>query len=126
LLTLATATLIVGGGVAALARRPPPPIERARKLVADDRGFVTARESGLTLIAVARLLRDSAESCRRRTPTSSTCADLFAGTAYAQVSAVRVLRCTRPGVFDTRKRMREYLDGLHAGTQPRVPDVVVC
>ena len=123
---MAVAVLAASALLAVFLRRPPSPVERAQKVVASDARFATAHESGFALLKVAQLLRQQAESCRGHDPTSQDCADLFAGTAYAQVSAVSVLQCTRPDVFDTRERMRTYLAQLRKGAHPQVPQVVTC
>jgi hypothetical protein len=127
-MALAAALVLVVIAIAALVtRHPPTRVDRARALVADDARFSTAEETGVTFIGVAQLLRDEGESClKRKGATASTCASFFSGSAYAQVSAVQVLNCTRPGVFDAREAMRRYLEDIARGRDSSVPAAVTC
>ena len=109
--------------LALLVQRPATPVERAQKIVASDARFATARQSGFALLKVAQLLRQQAESCRVKDPTSRNCADLFSARPGAG-AAVSVLNCTRPGAFDTRQRVSAYLDQLQLHAHPHVPAVV--
>lgn len=129
-LLVAGAVVVVAVVAAAVvvARPAPDGLAKSKALVADDARFVTAQGSGLTFVKVATLLRAEAESCaKRRAQGSPRCAALFSASAYAQVSAVLVLDCTRPGVFDARQSMRRYLDALSRDPPPPdVPTPVKC
>ena len=128
------AALVVVAGVVAAETASPSPVEEARRLVRADENFATATEAGVTFTRVSSRLQSAAEACRR-SPSSpgdavrqARCDGLFSGAAYARVSAVAVLRCTRPGVFDARASMRTYLDALAStdDASPPLPPVVRC
>jgi hypothetical protein len=97
----------------------------ARDLVADDANFATAIESGVTFTKVSTDLEQAADDCK---PSNGPrCENLYAAAGYARVSAVGILRCTRPGVFDARQSMRGLLRDLDddAG-EATIPAVVNC
>jgi hypothetical protein len=117
--------LIALGLVVTVARlRDGDPLDRARDLVADDGNFATAIESGVTFTKVSTALEDAADDCEPA--TEARCENLYAAAGFARVSAVGVLRCTRPGVFDARQAMRTLLDDLDDAATARIPAVVSC
>ena len=120
-------------GFAAARSSESSPVDDARHLVRSDRNFATATETGVTFTKVSRHLESAAETCRSATRSTdlerqARCDGLFSGAAYARVSAVAVLRCTRPGVFEARASMRAYLDELAASEEaaPALPPIVRC
>ena len=124
----AVALLAVAVAVAVLRAGQDPggrALGHARDLVADDANFATAIESGVTFTKVSTELEHAADDCE---PSSALrCENLYAAAGYARVSAVGVLRCTRPGVFDARQAMgallRDLDDDARATT---IPAVVSC
>ena len=121
--------LVVAVVVVVLRARQDPgarALHHAQQLVADDDNFVTATESGVTFTKVSSALEDAADDCHPA--NTARCANLYASAGYARVSAVGVLRCTRPGVFDARHAMRTLLDRLDADRTGKVaiPAVVSC
>ncbi|HUP85460.1 MAG TPA: hypothetical protein VM143_07315 [Acidimicrobiales bacterium] len=97
----------------------------------DDANFATATDAGVTFTRISRRLQHEAEACRADASDDRQrghCDALFSASAYARVSAVAVLRCTRPGVFDARTSLRGYLEGLAAsdGADPALPPTVRC
>lgn len=119
--------------LAAVRSSAPTPLEEARRLVRSDANFATATETGVTFTKVSRRLEAAAESCRSGATASDVtrrtrCDALFSGAAYARVSAVAVLRCTRPGVFEARASMATYLDEVAASDDaaPALPPIVRC
>jgi hypothetical protein len=119
---------VVGSLAAVVASRPDAssPIDRAQALVAADDNFATATESGVTFTKVSRALEDAGDDCREDRDGHAECDSFYAASGYARVSAVAVLRCTRPGVFDARASMRQLLDQLDAGGTVRIPAVTTC
>ena len=131
---VAAVLLVVAAVVLVRARPSPSPVDEARRLVRADDNFATATEAGVTFTRVSSRLQSAAEDCRRSvsstddTTREERCDGLFSGAAYARVSAVAILRCTRPGVFEARTSMRTYLDALAAAEDavPPLPPVVRC
>jgi hypothetical protein len=106
-------------------------LDEARRLAGEDANFATATEAGVTFTRISRRLQEGAESCREDASDDrerERCDVLFTASAYARVSAVAVLRCTRPGVFDARASMRGYLDALAASddADPALPATIRC
>lgn len=104
------------------------PIDEARGWVDDDDAWATAVQSGETLAEIAGVLRADAASagCADDAPElSTTCAARYRVAAWAEVSAVAVLRCTRPGVFAVRGDARAALDAVAAGAGPTEPPPLV-
>ena len=133
LVTVAAVALLAGAVGFALLRSTEDPGDRALRhahaLVADDDNFVTAIETGVTFTKVSTDLERAADDCKpERAPR---CENLDAAAGYARVSAVGVLRCTRPGVFDARRAMRGLLVELQHGgeddtREADIPSVVSC
>lgn len=133
---VAAAVLVVVVAVVVVVARSSSstPVDDARELVRADDNFATATEAGVTFTRVSSRLQSAAEQCRRSSPPpdeatrQARCDGLFSGAAYARVSAVAILRCTRPGVFEARASMRTYLDALAASeaAAPALPPVVRC
>lgn len=128
LLVAAVAVLVAAALAAAiLVGDRPSPIARAQEMVAEDRNFATATSTGVTFIRIATLLREAAESCADDDGLDDPrCEALFSASAYAQITAVQVLPCTRPGVFTAREHLRGYLTALRAGKTPDPPPPTVC
>ena len=134
-LVLVAMAVAVLGVVVLVATRSsgPSALDEARRLVRSDANFATATETGVTFTRVSRHLQSAAESCRSSSSSTdlagrARCDGLFSGAGYARVSAVAVLRCTRPGVFEARASMRSYLDALAASddAMPDLPPVIRC
>jgi hypothetical protein len=118
--------------VAVLQRRGPGDasdrLRDAIGLVADDDNFATATESGVTFTKVSTALEGAADRCRPADDGTARCDALYASAGFARVSAVAILRCTRPGVYDAREQMRTYLEALAKDDRaaPAVPPVITC
>ena len=129
-LTVGAVVLLTVGLTVALVRTAAGPdadhdgLARADALVRDDDNFATATESGVTFTKVSTTLEQEADDCRPA--TAPRCETLFAAAGYARVSAVAVLRCTRPGVFDARTSLRTLLHDLEREPAPDIPVVVTC
>lgn len=76
---------------------------------------MTALRAGETTAEVSDVLLAVAdvEGCGRT--GSRRCRSLLETAAWTRVSAVRVLRCTRPGVFALRNDLRLAIDALLEG-----------
>ena len=100
----------------------------AIRLMDDDDNFATATESGVTFTKVSTDLEAEGDRCKPRTDGTARCDALYAAAGFARVSAVAVLRCTRPGVYDARRAMRTYLEALAKDDRasPAVPSVTTC
>lgn len=117
---LAVIVLAITATAGAMNRDRPSALSQARDLLNDDDNFVTATETGITFVRVSRFVRDEAERCAADDGlTDDRCEALFSASAYAQIDAVQVLECTRPGVFTARETMQTYLAQL---AQRRTPD----
>jgi predicted small lipoprotein YifL len=92
--------------------------------VDDDSGWDTATHAGETLATIGEDLLRAGKTCGH----GPHCDDLLSASGWAQVAAVRILRCTRPTVFDTRTRTRALLKALNAHNHPRItlPEVPRC
>ena len=119
---------IAGVFLVVTGRGPLSGVDRALAVVGEDAAFDTAEAAGNAFVRVGVALREQAEDCARDGgPAPRKCDPYFAGSAQAQVMAVQVLRCTRPGVFEARSSMRTYLEALRddAG-QARLPLLPDC
>ena len=115
------AALVVAVALLGSCGNDRPPLDRARALVEDNGTFSTAVESGDTFAHVGELLRDAADECETR------CAGVREASAYAQVLAADVLRCTQPGIHDARAAVLALLAAVKAaptivGNTPALPD----
>lgn len=103
------------------------PLDEAKALVEDDVNFETAFSTGQTFLDIGKVLKRAGEACEDdKGPNHPDCDVMFTANAYATISAVDVLRCTRPGVFDARETMRTYLAELAANKHPDPPRGVTC
>lgn len=96
----------------------------ARAKVADAARWGTAIQAGETLAAVGEDLLRAGTDCGR----GARCDDLLSASGWAQAAAVRVLRCTRPGLSQTRQDARDLLASLdeRSGRRVALPAVPQC
>ncbi len=124
LLLIAVALLAAGILVSRTVGRDDP-LQDARALVADDEGFGSATRSGVTLTRISERLEAAGERCLAE--DGGNCDALFAGAGYSRVSAVGILRCTAPAIFEARAALRNYLERLSDGDPAlNTPDAVRC
>ena len=113
-------------------RPDPPPITHAIQIIEDDSRYSTSLESGQSFLRVSDLLLKFANQCQRDSERRIRCAAAFQGAAYSRTLAVRVLECTRPGIFEARQRTRSYLRSLEqfedgrTARSPLTPRQPVC
>ena len=120
----AVVLVLVAVLAAAVASRTNP-VDDAIEIVEDDAQFVRAADAGVAFLRISRVLTAGGDSCEGG-ETEPRCASYFQGAGYAQVAAVRVIRCTRPGIFEHRAAMREYLHELRDDPGARLPSVSSC
>ena len=125
-LTIAVAILsaVIGAGAAvALSRRAADPLAAASHRVEADGGWDTAAHAGEALASIGEVLLRAGTSCGR----GPHCDDLLSASAWTQVAAVRILRCTRPDVFQTRTDARAIVTALRArAPRPTLPPIPRC
>lgn len=107
---------------------PAGPVGAARKLVEADAGWTAAGAAAETLAVVAEHLLDDADRCGERSSRSAHCDGVLRAAAWAQVAAVRVLRCTPAYIVDVRRDAADLLDSLGEGGAglESVPPTPVC
>lgn len=106
----------------------------ARHDLASDSRFYNGPAAGAVFAsASASLLRDGKACERHWGAADGRCRSRLAGAAWAQVSAVALLRCTQPGVFQARHDLQVYLGAVTAlddmrgrGPVPPLSPVVAC
>lgn len=116
---IAAVVLTVGG-------RPDGAIERAAELLESDSDFATSEDAGATFTRVSIVLQEGGEACLDRGARAQGCDHLFAAAAYARVSAVSLLGCTRRGVAAGRTTLRTFLDALARDPEAPLPDTPAC
>lgn len=99
----------------------PTDLGVARAWADDDDAWVTALQAGQTSAEVSELLVSESERCGAEedeeddAATAVRCERMLETAAWARVSSVALLRCTRPGVFAFRADLRRALDALIEG-----------
>lgn len=128
LLVLALVAVVTAGVAAWMIGGSAEGIDRARSWVDDDAAWATATQSGETLAEIATVLRDEAEASGCDVDGGrARCSSLYRVVAWAETSAVAILGCTRPGVFETRAAARIVLDELADGrTVSEPPPLPTC
>lgn len=126
-LAIVAGVLLVAGIVAVVVVSRQDAIDRAIEIVEDDTAFERGDDAGAAFARISTALRRGGEDCERDSgPSDVTCDALFAGAAYAQVAAVTVLECKRPGIFEARATMRSYLEELREAPSAKVPNLTRC
>ena len=116
------AFLALIGVVAAVAVGRTNPVDNAIEVVEDDAQFNRAADAGVAFIRISRVLSDAAGACEN-TDKDDPCRAWLQAAGYAQVAAVEVINCTRPGIFEHREKMRGYLHELRDDVDARVPNL---
>lgn len=99
-------------------------LDRAQAVLRDGDRFDTGQKAALAFARVASLLRADADACAGdHGDTDSRCLARFEASAYTQVTAVAVSRCTRPARDDARAAASRYLTAVAraAASEPRPP-----
>lgn len=86
----------------------PEPLGAAADIAADDGEFRSGPDAGVAFARIAQLLEGAAARCEPDVD-GGRCPAISAASGYAQVLAVRVLRCTAPGRFEARTAMLELV-----------------
>ena len=126
---LVVAVVLVVVGIVAtqiVNRANDDPIAEAIEIVNDEELFARGVDTGVAFVRISRVLKEGAESCEEEQGVSVECDALFSGAAYAQVLAVSVLDCTKPGMFEARENMRTYLKSLRESPSTQVPNLTRC
>lgn len=103
-------------------RDRPSALDRAAARVDRDAGWATAPVAGETLASVGEDLLSAGVACG----SGARCDALLSASAWAQASAVRVLRCARPGVVATRADAAHLIEGLQRRRRVTLPPVPRC
>lgn len=106
-------------------------IERAQAVLDDGDRFDTGQKAALAFGRVTSLMRADAEACaEEHGEDDPRCLARYEASAYAQVAAVAVSRCTRPDRDDARSATRRYLTAVQRATasraRPQPPAPVTC
>lgn len=130
-LPVALAVVFAAGLALAVGWGRSSAVEEAHGLLADDTGFETAEDAGVTFVRIARVMLDGGEACADdRGDSHPACEAMFSSSAFAQVAAVRVLECTHPGIFAAREAMREHVAGveraIEGGGPVEAPEMPSC
>lgn len=96
-----------------LASGPRSEFDVAVDTLGDDSLFSTSRAAAESFLAVGEHLGEAGRRCvRDESRASPRCSALLAGAGYTQTAALRVVDCTRPGVFEARRAAIDHLDDL--------------
>jgi len=143
-LVTAAMLLVVGAAVAWQAlRRPVGGLGAVRRLVTSNGRFDTGSSGAATFARIGNELLADAKRCQgrhagpsrpdRRADGDVRCIARFQAAAAANVTAVALLQCTQPGVFEARRRLLAELDAIAAvdrdpthSALPPVPAVPHC
>lgn len=106
-------------------------VDRAQAVLRDGDRFDTGQKAALAFARVASLLRADADACAADHGDADTrCLARFEASAYTQVTAVAISRCTRPARDDARIAASRYLSAVRRAkaSQPRPspPAPVTC
>lgn len=120
---LAAAIVVLGlaGAGALVVVDGPSPIESARQELADDSSFTRSTDAGAAFTRASVHLQEAGERCG----DESRCDRMYTAAAFLRVASLQVLRCGRPGMFDMRAALRDFVDRLAAGGDP-VPPTTSC
>lgn len=126
LLVAVVAVLAISALVVIVDRQSDSAIERAARLLEDDGSFATVEDAGATFTQVSVVLQDGGEACLDGDVQAGECDHLFVAAAYARVSAVSLLACTRRGMLEGRTRLRTFLAALDRDPRSPLPDTPSC
>lgn len=124
---LVVLALAVAGSVWVVqARGPDGPLARAAGVVDDRDRWTTGSAAAEALGALADGFVAEADGCRPGTDShDDRCRDLHQATAWAQVSALTALRCSRPHLAEVRTSASELVERLRTGDPLGDPPRVV-
>ena len=125
LLALVVSTAVIAT-IVVVVRRPDDAIDRAVRLLEDDRSFTTVEDAGVTFTRVSIVLQEGGERCLDGDARPGECDHLFAAAAYARVSSVSLLGCTRRGMAQGRTTLRAFLAALDRDPASPLPDTPLC
>src|SRR5579885_1485808 len=130
------AAVAVAGGVLLWGReRGAGAIASSQALIVRDSRFVNGPTSGATFARISqRLLSDAKHCAAAHGSTDPRCVARFQAAAYSSVTAVALLGCTQPGVYQARQALYTDLRSIQAldhdrpfsAPVPTVPQVPTC
>lgn len=109
------ALLLAVGGAVALLRARPEPVAAALDVLDDDDRFRTAVDASDAFAEVSGQLGEVECDAAR----DDECARMHRASAWAQVTAVRIVRCAPSAVFEARADLARYM--RQGGALPAVP-----
>jgi hypothetical protein len=128
----AIAVLVIGAVAFVLLPRPSH-LDEAVQRLDDAHRFTTSAKAGQTVADISTTLRQDGTSCRTKEQRGAKCGALLSAAAFTAVTAVSLLDCTAPDVYDTRialgkymRALREFIDRGAKGTAPALPKVITC
>jgi len=119
----AAVAIVIAVIAASRLSRGNPFVGEAVAVISDDARFETATDAGVAFARVASLLQEAGEDCGG---DADECGRFFTAAAFAQVTAVHVLDCTRPGIFEARRAMRTYVSAIDDDAEPVPPPPPDC
>lgn len=121
-------------GYLVFGRRSPSGLTATRTWLTQDSRFTSGPTAGQTFAKISATLLTDGKACEHDHPgRDPRCVARLSGAAWANVTAVNLLNCTAPGVFQARTRLSRYLAAVDAldqsprhGRVPPVPTVPEC
>ena len=110
-------------------------IATSQALIAKDSAFVNGPAAGAAFARISQRMFGDAKHCASaHGDTDPRCVARFQAAAYANVTAVALLSCTAPGVYEARHLLYDELSGiasldhrrLYSVPPPTVPKVPAC
>jgi hypothetical protein len=133
-LALAGASLVlIAAVVAFLTTDRASHLDKAINRLGDAKRFTTSAKAGQTVADISTTLRIDGAKCRdQRKARGPECAALLSAAAFTAVTAVSMLDCTAPDVYDARlalgkylRTLRDFVEGDRA-KPPTLPKVITC
>lgn len=125
-LSVGVVVLLAAAAVAGMTVDRESPLERAVAVAGDAHKFRSADEAAASLLEISRHLRNAGEACDKETAGAAACQRLFASSAYSQVAAASVRRCTPAAIFGVRDALAKHLERIGRGQSSGLPAVPRC
>lgn len=108
-------------------------LDKAISRLGDQKRFATSAQGGQTVADISTELRAEGSECRDKKDTPARCAALLSAAGFTAVTAVQMLDCTAPDVYDARialraylRKVRDFIDDGATGAPPALPKVITC
>jgi hypothetical protein len=124
--------VVIAGVVALLTVDRSSQLDKAIARLGDADRFATSATAGQTVADISTDLRVDGTNCRTR-DNGPQCGALLSAAAFTAVTAVTMLDCTAPDIFDARvslerylRKLRDFIDDGAQGAAPTLPKVITC